>query len=124
MTSAAPGDDVEYTYSTPGIDWNALSSGATRRRSTSTGLRPGAEANTSIIGTLICGSSSRGSRTKRAWGTRAIRDGMTLSSGGLISSSAKLTAVTGASMRSTWSGGMASTEKPGGARSPFTSTWV
>ena len=48
-------------YSTPGISQSSFSIGRVARSSTSLALKPGIETSTSIIGTLICGSSSRGS---------------------------------------------------------------
>src|SRR5678815_4973065 len=47
-------------YSTPGISHNNFSIGRVARSSTSLALQPGIETSTSIIGTLIWGSSSRG----------------------------------------------------------------
>ena len=47
-------------YSTPGISQSSFSIGRVARSSTSLALKPGMETSTSIIGTLICGSSSRG----------------------------------------------------------------
>ena len=49
-------------YSTPGISQSSFSIGRVTRSSTSLALAPGMATITSIIGTLICGSSSRGSR--------------------------------------------------------------
>ena len=48
-------------YSTPGISQSSFSIGRVARSSTSLALKPGIETSTSTIGTLICGSSSRGS---------------------------------------------------------------
>ena len=53
-------------YSTPGISQSSFSIGRVARSSTSLALKPGMETSTSIIGTLICGSSSRGSRSVAA----------------------------------------------------------
>src|SRR6185369_4240980 len=49
-------------YSTSGISHSNFSIGRMARSSTSLALEPGIESSTSIIGTLICGSSSRGNR--------------------------------------------------------------
>ncbi len=48
-------------YSTLGISQSSFSIGRVARSSTSLALKPGMATSTSIIGTLICGSSSRGS---------------------------------------------------------------
>src|ERR1035438_10520217 len=48
-------------YSTPGISKSSFSMGLVTRSSTSCAEAPGICTNTSIIGTMICGSSSRGS---------------------------------------------------------------
>src|SRR5580765_5889424 len=48
-------------YSTPGISQSSFSIGRVARSSTSFAEKPGIPTSTSIIGTLICGSSSRGS---------------------------------------------------------------
>ena len=61
MTEASPGLEVEYTYSTPGISQSSRSSGFVTRCSTSLADAPGMRTKTSLIGTMICGSSSRGS---------------------------------------------------------------
>ncbi len=50
-------------YSTPGISQRSFSIGRVARSSTSRALNPVMETSTSIIGTLICGSSSRGNNT-------------------------------------------------------------
>ena len=50
-------------YSTPGISQSNFSIGLVTRSSTSLADMPGACTKTSIIGTMICGSSSRGSNT-------------------------------------------------------------
>ena len=47
-------------YSTMGISQSSFSMGRVARSSTSLALKPGMATSTSIIGTLICGSSSRG----------------------------------------------------------------
>ena len=47
-------------YSTLGISQSSFSIGRVARSSTSLALKPGMATSTSIIGTLICGSSSRG----------------------------------------------------------------
>ena len=47
-------------YSTPGISQSSFSIGWVARFSTSLAVIPGACTITSIIGTMICGSSSRG----------------------------------------------------------------
>src|ERR1017187_6485996 len=47
-------------YSTFGISQSSFSIGRVARSSTSRALRAGIETSTSTIGTLICGSSSRG----------------------------------------------------------------
>jgi hypothetical protein len=62
-TIDCPGLEVEYTYSTPGTSQSSCSMGRVTRCSTSAGVAPGISANTSTIGTMICGSSSRGSAT-------------------------------------------------------------
>ena len=56
-----PGLDVEYRYSTPGTSHSSFSMGRVTRCSTSAADAPGMSTNTSIMGTMICGSSSRGS---------------------------------------------------------------
>ena len=61
MTRLSLGREVEYTYSTPGISQSSFSIGRVARSSTSFALKPGIATITSTIGTLICGSSSRGS---------------------------------------------------------------
>jgi hypothetical protein len=61
MIIARPGLAVEYTYSTPGISHSHCSSGRVTRCSISGGEAPGRSTKTSTIGTMICGSSSRGS---------------------------------------------------------------
>ena len=48
-------------YSTPGISHSSFSMGLVTRSSTSCAEAPGICTKTSIIGTMICGSSSRGS---------------------------------------------------------------
>ena len=48
-------------YSTPGISHSSFSIGLVTRSSTSRADAPGICTKTSIIGTMICGSSSRGS---------------------------------------------------------------
>ena len=48
-------------YSTPGISQSSFSIGLVTRSSTSRAEAPGIWTKTSIIGTMICGSSSRGS---------------------------------------------------------------
>ena len=48
-------------YSTPGISQSSFSIGLVTRSSTSCAEAPGICTKTSIIGTMICGSSSRGS---------------------------------------------------------------
>ena len=48
-------------YSTPGISQRSLSIGLVTRSSTSLADAPGICTKTSITGTMICGSSSRGS---------------------------------------------------------------
>src|ERR1035438_4408114 len=48
-------------YSTPGISQSSFSMGLVTRSSISRADAPGICTNTSIIGTMICGSSSRGS---------------------------------------------------------------
>ena len=48
-------------YSTPGISHSSFSIGLVTRSSTSRAEAPGICTKTSIIGTMICGSSSRGS---------------------------------------------------------------
>src|SRR6266511_3078588 len=48
-------------YSTPEISQSSFSIGRVARSSTSLALNPGMDTSTSTIGTLICGSSSRGS---------------------------------------------------------------
>ena len=48
-------------YSTPGISQSSFSIGLVTRSSTSCAEAPGICTNTSIMGTMICGSSSRGS---------------------------------------------------------------
>src|SRR5436190_3683469 len=48
-------------YSTPGISQTSFSIGRVARSSTSLAPNPGMETSTSTIGTMICGSSSRGS---------------------------------------------------------------
>ena len=48
-------------YSTPGISHSSFSIGLVTRSSTSRADAPGMPTKTSIIGTMICGSSSRGS---------------------------------------------------------------
>jgi hypothetical protein len=53
-------------YSTPGISQSSFSIGRVARSSTSLALKPGMATITSTIGTLICGSSSRGSMTTAA----------------------------------------------------------
>ncbi len=60
VTSVMPSPAMEYTYSTPGTCHISFSIGRVRRFSTSVGAAPGSAAITSIIGTEICGSSSRG----------------------------------------------------------------
>ena len=61
-----PGLAVEYRYSTPGISQRNFSIGRVTRFSTSAAEAPGMPTKMSIIGTLICGSSSRGSmRTEK-----------------------------------------------------------
>ena len=50
-------------YSTPDTSQSARSMGAVTRCSTSAGGAPGRSTKTSTIGTMICGSSSRGSAT-------------------------------------------------------------
>ena len=47
-------------YSTPGISHSSFSIGLVTRSSTSRAEAPGIWTNTSTIGTMICGSSSRG----------------------------------------------------------------
>ena len=47
-------------YSTPGISQSSFSIGLVTRSSTSRAEAPGICTKTSIIGTMICGSSSRG----------------------------------------------------------------
>ncbi len=54
---------VEYRYSTPGISQSSFSRGLVTRCSTSLADAPGICTKTSIIGTVIWGSSSRGSRS-------------------------------------------------------------
>ena len=53
-------------YSTPGSSHNNFSIGRVARSSTSLALEPGMATITSTIGTLICGSSSRGNNTMAA----------------------------------------------------------
>src|SRR5881394_3758216 len=53
-------------YSTPGISQSSFSIGRVARSSTSLAPNPGMETSTSTIGTLICGSSSRGSTSTAA----------------------------------------------------------
>ncbi len=48
-------------YSTPGTSHSSFSMGLVTRSSTSSAEAPGISTKTSIIGTMICGSSSRGS---------------------------------------------------------------
>ena len=48
-------------YSTPGISHSSFSIGLVTRSSTSCAEAPGIWTKTSTIGTMICGSSSRGS---------------------------------------------------------------
>jgi hypothetical protein len=50
-------------YSTPGNSQSSFSIGRVARSSISFAVEPGMETITSTIGTLICGSSSRGSST-------------------------------------------------------------
>src|ERR1017187_1665052 len=65
-------------YSTPGISQSSFSIGRVARSSTSFTWNPGMDTSTSTIGTLICGSSSRGSITTA--NTPSRRDAMTMSS--------------------------------------------
>ena len=60
-------------YSTPGISHSSFSIGLVTRSSTSRAEAPGICTKTSTIGTMICGSSSRGSfqTAKRAQQQRA-----------------------------------------------------
>gem|GEM_PF-6314689 len=60
MTRLDPSWDCEYTYSTPGISHSSFSMGRVTRSSISRGPDPGIDTITSIMGTRICGSSSRG----------------------------------------------------------------
>src|SRR5579875_1009765 len=60
VTRDWPGWLAEYTYFTPGIPQTSFSIGVVTRSSTSLALAPGIVTKTSIIGTTICGSSSRG----------------------------------------------------------------
>ena len=53
-------------YSTPGISQTNFSIGRVARSSISFAPEPGMETRTSTMGTLICGSSSRGSRMTAA----------------------------------------------------------
>ena len=57
-------------YSTPGISQSSFSIGRVARSSTSFALKPAMFTITSTIGTLICGSSSRGSKTIAAMPSR------------------------------------------------------
>ena len=50
-------------YSTPGISQSSFSMGLVTRSSTSLAEAPGIWTKMSIMGTMICGSSSRGSRS-------------------------------------------------------------
>ena len=50
-------------YSTPAISHSSFSIGRVARSSISFAVDPGIDTMTSTIGTLICGSSSRGSST-------------------------------------------------------------
>ena len=52
-------------YSTPGISHNSFSIGLVTRSSTSRADEPGIATITSIMGTMICGSSSRGGPPNR-----------------------------------------------------------
>ena len=61
-------------YSTPGISQSSFSMGLVTRSSTSCAEAPGICTNTSIMGTMICGSSSRGSfHTAKAPMSRAAQ---------------------------------------------------
>ncbi len=68
-------------YSTPGISHSSFSMGLVTRSSTSRAEAPGIWTMMSIMGTMICGSSSRGSfQTAKAPTSRAaaIRSGVSL----------------------------------------------
>src|SRR5487761_2072478 len=65
-------------YSTPGISQSNFSIGRVARSSTSFAPEPGMDTSTSTIGTLICGSSSRGSITTA--NPPSSSDAMTISS--------------------------------------------
>ena len=70
-------------YSTPGISHSSFSIGLVTRSSTSRAEAPGICTKTSIIGTMICGSSSRGSfHTAKAPSSNepAITSGVSLES--------------------------------------------
>ena len=70
-------------YSTPGISQSSFSIGRVARSSTSFAWKPGMDTSTSTIGTLICGSSSRGSMTTA--NTPSNSDAMTINSDSLES---------------------------------------
>src|SRR5688500_9508316 len=60
MMRAPPGREIEYTYSTPLISEILRSNGLVNCSSTTFAEAPGKGNQTSAIGTIICGSSSRG----------------------------------------------------------------
>ena len=101
MTRLSLSREVLYRYSTPGTSQSSFSMGRVARSSISLAVEPGMATMTSIIGTLICGSSSRGSSTTAAAPSRT--EAMT--SSGVSFESMKATAMRPAMPRGAALGG-------------------